>query len=401
MPIFEGGLSLDQFDSANSISVQTESALRIFRNAAVANTDPHARALGLYSDVSLGRDLKGRMMSLTTPRHLLSSRKNGCSWNPKGKLRTETNEFNTCAVEYNGEQCPDVFYGTCFERLFAPGKGVRDFASTEEGQALLAELLRRIYIGLGNSFFDLYNFANHPLITAANSESFYKVSVDEWVDYLDQQTSGDCGGLLTIIDELAGIGTKGYDLDIPNTSINETTGKFTGNIVNLIEDVKAAAPALLAEAIENGIQLADGRIVYPIVLMTAPEFTAYKDYIRSMAGTNELAYRYMVTGADGVTAMNRNVLMYDEMPVVRWDANSAFDAVVGTQSHRVAIVIPGMFGVLHDVQDLMQWDGLGLRIEQSTRIADKGKVFMDSTFRWGAGLANKDGMAMASNILHP
>jgi len=397
--MIEGGFGLTGTQTSRIISVQTESAFNIFDGVSVQQRDQYARALGLYGDVILGRDLNGRFASFSTPKHVLSDRKTGCAWNPKGGVRMNIEEFPTCPVEFDGEECPDVFYGTCFERLFAPGNGVRDLAGTAEGQALLAQMLRKLYQGLGNSFFDLYNFANHPLIEQANTAAFYNVGIEEWEDYVDQMLSGNCGGLITLIDELAAKGQAGYGLDI--STVNPGTGAFTGNIINLIEDLKAAAGAELTTAIESGMVMPDGQTRYPVILLTTAEFNAYKAYIRNLAGTNEMAYRYMLEGTDGTTNLMRNVLVYDNMPVVRWDACVGFDAITGAQSHRAAIVAPGVFGVLHDVSDLAQWEGMGLVVEQSTRVQDKGKIFMTTTFRWGAGLADPNFMVMASNILHP
>jgi len=398
MPVIEGGFGLTGTQTSRIITVQTESALNIFDGVAVQQRDQYARALGLYGEVILGRDLTGRFATFSTPKHLLSSRKMACAWNPKTGVRMNLEDFPTCPIEFDGEECPDVFYGTCFERLFAPGNGVRDLAGTAEGQALLAQMLRKIYQGLGNSFFDLYNFANHPLIEQANTGSFYNVGIEEWENYIDQMLSGECGGLITLLDELAAKGQNGYTMDI---SVNPSTGAFTGNIINLIEDLKASAGAELTTAIESGMIMPGGETRYPVILLTTAEFNAYKAYIRSLAGTNEMAYRYMLEGTDGTTKLMRNVLVYDNMPVVRWDACVSFDAITGADSHRAAIVAPGVFGVLHDVPDVRQWEGMGLVVEQSTQLKDKGKIFMNTTFRWGAGLADPNFVVMASNILHP
>ena len=139
----------------------------------------------------------------------------------------------------------------------------------------------------------------------------------------------------------------------------------------------------------------------PVFLVTRDIFNAYSAWIKAKAGTNELAYRYTIENSDGTTKLMHNVLMYDGMPVIRWDAPSRFDAITGAQSHRAAIVAPQVFGVLHDVADLKQFEGMNLIVEQSTRVQDKGKIFMTTNFRWGAGIANKDFISMASNILHP
>jgi hypothetical protein len=53
------------------------------------------------------------------------------------------------------------------------------------------------------------------------------------------------------------------------------------------------------------------------------------------------------------------------------------------------------------VADLQQWEGMGLMVEQSPLLRDKGRIDMTTTFRWGAGIANTDFMVMASKILHP
>ncbi len=402
MPMIEGGFSLESGQNGNIISVQTQSALRIFNNLTVKYVDQYARLLGLYGEVVLGNDKEARFMSFTTPRHILSSRKSGCSWHPKGKVRANTDIFPTCPVEYDGEECPDAFYGTCFERLFGPGNDVKDFYATPEAQQLLARLIEKVYLGLGNSFFDLYNFANHPLISEINTNSTYTVGTEEWEDYLDQMTSGDCGGLITLMDQLASEGMANLSLDIPETDLNIATGEYTGNIIDLIESLKAAAPAELKQAIASGM-LVNGQVRRPVVLLAYNEFEAYKAYIRSIAGTNELAYRYMIERQDGMTPMSSNVLMYDQMPVILWEAVSNFDAITGAQSHRAAIVAPGNFGVISDINSItnQQFNGQGLVMQQSPLLKDKGKIFMTTTYRWGAGIADPKFLVMASNVLIP
>lgn len=398
MPTLQGtGISFDQSASSRQIRVERRTALTIFENAAITQRDAEARALGLYGQVSVGRDLKAQFATLSTPRHMFRKRGNGCTWNPKGGMRMNVDSFPTCAIEYDGEQCPDAFYQTCFEQIFGTGRGAYEFAATEEGQKLFAAMLRKIYAGLGNSFNDLSNYANHPLIKQANLAGFYKVTVKEWEDYIDQQLSGECGGLITQLDELAALGTQGYTRGLAVDS----NMKYTGNFVTDLEALLGDATAELTTAVQSGVTLDNGTTRYPIVLATSEVFDSYKAQIRAMAGTNELAYRYMLEGGDGTTKMMRNVLTYDNMPVVRWDSNNAFDAITGAKQHRLAVVVPGMFGVLHDVDDLAQYNGMGLVVEQSKSLKDKGKVFMNTTLRWGAGIANPDLVAMASTVLHP
>ncbi len=400
MPVIEGGFGLTSTDSSNIITVQTETAVQIFDNVAVLEQDQFARELNLYGDVVIGSDLKGRFGSFGVPKHLLSNRKNGCTWNPKGKMRMNVNTFDTCAVEYDGEQCPDAFFGTCFERLFGPGNSVRDLYATQEGQMLIAKMLKKLYQGLGNSFFDLMHFANHPMIEDANTGAFYNVSEEEWADYIDQMLSGDCGGLITLMDALAAEGVSNYSPQIPLADINLTTKRYTGDVRALLQSVLENAPAELRSMADTGMMI-NGTLSYPVYCVTNDVYLALKSYINSIAGTNELAYRYMLERADGTTKLMRNVLMFDGLPVIRWDACARFDAITGAQSTRVALIAPQVLGVLHDVNDLRQWDGQGLIIEQSKRVQDKGKIFMSTTYRWGSGIADPDFISMASRIVHP
>ncbi len=400
MPSIEGGFGLTSDSAGRQITVTTESAVQIFDNISVLQTDPFARALNLYGDVVLDSELEGRFMSFTTPKHLLSARKMGCTWNPKGGMRMNIDTFPTCPVEFDGEQCIDTFYGTCFERLFGPGNEVRDFTSTEAGQKLLAEMLRKLYQGLGNSFFDLYHFANHPLITQANLEAFYKVGAKEWLDYTDQMLSGKCGGLITQLDALAAQGEKYYDMQIDLADLDVSKNRFTGDVIKLFEGLVDQASPELQSMVDTGM-IVNGVNRVPALMVTPDIFRAYKGWITSKAGTNELAYRYTIERTDGTTKLLPNVLMWDGLPIIKWDANPRFDAITGSQTHRAALVAPQVFGVLHDVRDLKQWEGQGLILEQSKRVQDKGKIFMTTTYRWGAGIANKDMISMASRILHP
>jgi len=406
MPILEGGFNFSSNSFANRIEVPTSAAITIFDNVAVLQRDQYARELGLYGEVVLGSDLEAKFMSFNTPKHLLGPRTSCTVWTPKGGLRPNIESFPTCPVEYDGTQCPDVFYGTCFEKWFGPGNMVRDFTGTAAGQKMFSLMLMKVYQGLGNSFFDLYNFANHPLISQVNTLGSYAVGVPEWEDYVDQMLDNGngknlCAGLITQLDALKNSG--GYPnlaLDIPESDINFTTGAYTGDIIALLDEIIAAAGPELETQINSGAMV-NGTMRYPIILATKAEFQALKNYYKSMAPTNELAYRYMIELSDGTTKLMPNVLYYENLPVVRWDAHASFDAVTGAQSHRVALVAPGVFGVLHDVSDLKQWEGMGLVIEQSKILRDKGRIDMTTTFRWGAAIADPRFIVMASKILLP
>lgn len=394
-PVQVEGITLNADRRTREVEITTESSLTFFEGVAVQANDISVNRLGLYSHVRVGRNRKAKFLSIRTPRHLLTARGNGCQWNPKGLARTKLNEFNTCPVEFNGEECPDAFYGTCFESIFGTGNDVRDFYATEQGQAVIAGLVNQVFTGLGNSLDDLANFANHPLIDLANENSFFTAGLEEWADYHDQQMSGDCGGLITQLDQLAAEGASGYDLEIPDADI-DTDGSYKGDIEALLNSLVARAKSEFKTMIRSS-----GMGFKPIILMTDPEYAALENYFLQTYASNPYAYLYAIKGDDGIGGLMPDVLKWKGLPVIRWDAVTRFDELVGSESHRVAIVAPGAFGIAHDVEDLAQFSGMGLRILQRLDAPYKGKIFMDTTFRWGAGIADTDFVVMASNIKHP
>lgn len=395
----DAGITLDTSRDRRFIEIQTEPSLRLFDKLAVINGDITADALGIYSRIGIGRDLKARFGSFNTPAHLFSSRKSGCAWNPKGGIRLGITELDTCPIEYQGEQCPDAFWGNCMEQIFGTGNAVRDLMGTAEGQAVLELFLRQLFIGLGNSFYEIVHFANHPMIETANTLGFYlnKVSAEEWADFYDQMTSITCGGIVTIMDELSAEGTPGFDLDIPDTDISGTA--YTGDVIALFESLLAAAKGPLRVMSTNGITTGAGR-QYPIIMVTDGIFRAYENYIMTQFSQLPQAYRYQLTRSDGEILTLPNVLQYKGLPVMRWEASTIFDEIVGSVSHRAAMFAPGVLGIAYDVPDLRQYEGLGVRMVQKLDAPDNGKVYMDSTLRVGAGLADPSLMVYASKLKH-
>lgn len=397
--IIEGIGKFEASASGNTFAMNLEDAVRVYDQYTVKQTDRIARALGVYSDVRLDRgSLKMRFASWSTPRNLFRARKNGCSWNPVSGPILSVDEYNTCPIEYNGEQCPDAFWNDCWERIFGQGNDINNLLATAEGQALVASMLRQIYTGLGNSFFDLANFAAHPRLTVVNNNGLWQGDAGSWADYYAQQTGVDCGGIVTLLDALRASGMLNLSVNIPLSDVNTTTKQYTGDIMDLVAAVKAASTPEMKAAMVNGV---NGRL--PVWLATAPVYEAYLNYIRSLAPGNELAYKFMVQVSDGETMMNREALMLDGMYFIQWDAFGPYDAITGDQSYRLALVVPGVFGVLSDLQDVQgaTFGGAGLIVQQSPLLKDKGLLWMAMNMRFGAGLADTNLITMASGTYRP
>ena len=130
------------------------------------------------------------------------------------------------------------------------------------------------------------------------------------------------------------------------------------------------------------------------MLVSKGIYDAYKDYIISTWSTIPEAFRLFIDGEQ-----QPGVLSYDGIPVVCMDEWTLFDEMVGVNSHRVVLTALGNMAIAHDIQPLDQFGGVGMRFEQSTRLKDKGAVYMNGTFRIGTAIADTDFMVNASRIL--
>jgi len=394
-----GAITIESAGENNYIKVRTSAWLNIFNRAAIIEGDVTNDMLGLYSRLIVDGEGKAKFGTIKTPKHLFRPRQNGCQWTPNGKIRMGLTEFDTCPIEYQGEQCPDAFWNSCFESLFTPGRGVRDLESGEIAR-VTAATMRQLAIGLGNSFFNLWNFANHPDITTADTNGTYLVPDDEWDDYFAQQVGSDsrpvnCSGMVTILDELANEGEPGYTIDIPNSDI--TAGAYTGDVVALFNKMVNAAKPELRTMSRRGVGSGANRR-YPIMLVTENIFQAYQDYLVTTFPQIPTILQYSLTGVSGGVSTVPGVLNWNGIPIVSWDAVTAFDEIVGTTSTKIALVTPGAFGVASDVRNLQQYQGMGLRMVQRLDPPYNGKIYMDTTLRWGAALADPEFVTYGRNV---
>lgn len=395
------GVVFTPTQNGNYFAITTESAINFFDKIAVQDRRFDTNELGLFQSLSIGSDRKARIGSLSTPKHLLRARKNGCVWSPKGKILTEVTEFPVFPIVYQGEECPDAFWNSCFERIFGTGNAVNDLMSSPEGAALVQNMLRRVYIGLGNSASDLVWYGNHPDIDTVNTSGFYKVSVAEWSEYYEQQTDTDLGGAMTLLDQLRSQGVEQYSVQIPDTDIDETTGEYIGDIEKLFQTmIKAAHPDFQAW-IKYGYMGANGVKYFPIMMLTQQLFNAYEQYLRQTFVNQPDMFEYTLRGENNAMTLLPGVLKYKNMPVVSWDEVGKFDQYTGAVSYKAGIFAPGFFGIAHDVTALQQFEGMGLVMNQRLDLPYQGQIFMQTNFNLGAGISDVNFGVYASNVKLP
>lgn len=384
-------ITVESNGNNNYIQVRTGAWLNIFNQAAIIEGDIVGDQLGLYSQLVVDGEGKAKFGTIKNAHHLFRPRQNGCVWQPNGKLRMGLTEFDTCPIEFQGEQCPDAFWNSCFESLFEPGRGVRDLESGVIAQ-LTAGAMTQLALGLGNSFYELFNFANHPDITTADDAETFSVDDERWAAFYAQMVGTDarpvnCSGIVTILDGLADDGETGYTVDIPAADV-DANHNYVGDVVALFYQMVDNAKSELKTMSRVGIGSGTVRRK-PILLVSYNIYKAYKDYLITTFPTNPAIMQYVLTGTSGAVSTVPGVLSWDGMPVVCWDAVTSFDEIVGTHSTKIALVAPGTFGLASDVRNLRQYQGMGLRMVQKLDPPDNGKIYMDTTLRWGAALADR------------
>lgn len=371
-------------------------AVALFRRVAIQETNYAQNELGMYSFASVGRSNKASFLSLSGPKHILQSRKNGCTFNPKGQLTNEITDVTMCPVEVNMEICPDSLWDSCFEQILGVGNGINDFFATPEGDQLLMHIMELVYTGLGNSYADLVQFGKHPLIAAANAANSYTVGQGEWNDYRDQQAS--CTGLITLVDALKAAGLPNYQYTIATADLSPNGLEFTGDAMGLIDQVINAAPGELATFLEARGSKGE----YGICSVSPSIYNRLEEQFMTTYGVISEGYRYRVSGMQ--TSLNGTntlpgVLLYKGVWVTRRNDWKKFDLITGTTTHRALLQAPGVLGLAHDVADIKQFGGQGLVLQRSPDIRDKGKISMITNYDVATAILNQDFLVNASLTL--
>lgn len=85
-------------------------------------------------------------MNMVGPAHIFSSRKNGCTWSPKGKIQLNVNEFGVCPIQAESELYPDACYwNACLKESLPLAMVLIDLMGTAEGRALMNKVTYLYY----------------------------------------------------------------------------------------------------------------------------------------------------------------------------------------------------------------------------------------------------------------
>lgn len=384
-------ISFGTIGSANTMLVPRDQAMQLMRTYVILHTAFAEDKLGLYTLKSVGNTGELSFMSFTPPKHVFQPRVNGCAWRPKGKIGSKQTKFTLDAIEYDGEQCPDGFWQKNWERIFGVGTDITKLAATPEGRALADEIVRLIYIGLGNSYHDLVDCGQHPLIDDADANGWYTVSASEWADYKDQQQTTT--GHLTIIDRLKTDGIDHYNVDI--TSFYDTnTGAFTGDAFDFLDKIIGARTRPFKIQERNSL-------IKGIIRLDEVSYQAYSDQLVNTYQNIPDTRALFINGVNGKESLAGG-LSYKGYAIIPETSWGTMDEICGVTTRRAVLSYQGVFGIGYDVPSLSdQYNGMGLIVQESPLMREKGRLDMWTTLKTGQLILDTDFVVNGSFTLTP
>ena len=245
-------------DDGAKLEINLDDATQFFRELTVKRGDIVNDRFGVYSFLPVGPSGTAKLLKMDYPKHILQGATNCQTFRPKGGATMSPDTISTMAIEYDGEQCADAFFGDCFERLLKLDNQKFDLeARDSEARAIIDMLVENLYVGLGNSYHDVAHFSRHPLISSANTNGTWNKETNtakEWTDFVDQMFATDYNddtveGLITLIDARKSAGDDHFNVEFAGgnggaDSFDATTGEYTGSDITAEFDkaIRAARP---------------------------------------------------------------------------------------------------------------------------------------------------------------
>jgi hypothetical protein len=376
-----GPFFLSQNGPSSSLTIETGEVAVLFEGKAILHPKLAGTQGGAITAAAIGSNGAINWTNLTGPKHLFKPRRNGCTWDPKGAIRMNSERIEVAPIEVQIEQCIDAFWTKAWERMLGTGRNIRNIMATPEGAKFLQYIINRIFDSMTNSTVDLAWWGKNAYIDAATTAHDFAVEDSEWDDFTEQMDI--VAGWNTIVATgAATIPHWNVAINAGDVSGGKYTGGVNGNITYYLDALLEASTPELQTLVESN----PDQVAYYV----APSlFKALKDYYVATYSNLDFA---RVLDMNGVP--NRNGLMYDGVEVWAMREWSAFDRIVGVNSHIMYLGAKGVFGVAHDI-DQLDGTGAGLSVTTWDQQPHKGKTYIDSDLKMGMGILDKDLLSRA------
>jgi hypothetical protein len=384
----------------NVLTFNPETSITMMRDMAILRPDLGANVLGLHSYVNVGRDGKARWGHFSGSQHTLKSRTNNCSWDPKGRMKFDLKQLTACDKEYQQELCPGSLWDTCWEGLLGVGNEKKDWNATPEGASFLRMAIEEMYRTIGNDYYDVVYFSNHPNIEASQENDYWLaagVDPQEWDDYVDQQLDSDCSGILTTAEMIKLTeGWSHFNLEIKPEDVDGD--RYTGDAIALLNKaIRLRRPKFKAWRLRPQ----DKKLARPTINVTPGIFDRLIEQYTTAYGNIPQGWMLRTEGELGVSMPMAGIIAFGGYWVISREDWTTMDAVTGITSHIVMMQAPGVLGIAGDVSPTGQYNGMGLVINQKVLPPDRGKTYFETIFKVSGMILDTDFIVYGSLYLTP
>lgn len=387
-------------ETSNLLTIETGTALQIIRDYSVLKPDLGMNILGLHTGVQVGPDNKAKWGKFRAARFAARKRDSSCAWNPGGGTKFDVESVDVCGKQHQSEFCVGTLWDSCWEKLLAIGVDANDIEATAEGSRLLSILIEKEYETIGNDYYDLAYFANHPTIAESETNGYWVengVDATDWNNYHTMQTQDSCGGIMTVAESLkTDEGFDHFNVEISTSDVNGKT--FTGDAIALLRTVISKRTADFKTWSKSRF---DSPIARPIISVTEGIFNRYKEQLTAQFNGIPQGYQLLVGGEGGIQMPMADVLMFDGYWVVNRTDWATLDAMTGMTSHIVMMTAPGVLGIAYDVSPMAQYRGMGLVVNQWNAAPYLGKTFFHTNYKVGAAILDHKYVVYGSLYLAP
>lgn len=296
---------------------------------------------GVYAYMQFTTDLTFRIHYHQGTGFLWQPHQN-CSWTPTGTISMNEMEITPCKAKLNEQFCYDEYFNSTF-RAFLEWSAGPTIGFSEAGQQandmLVRTLMRNATLGARMT---LTAGKLHDLTTVE-----FNTGVSTRIEDAFRRTAGTCKGWIELAVEL-GANPETSHLDggyIRPADISSDGKDFIGDgrdIVGLYDEIFAACPDPLRDALIEGGVGAFGNSFWPMFLVGLPEYRAV-DTAWKAQKTNPLQNEPRITRREfQYEGRTLHVFFIDDTVVVPLTEVSQYDKYLTGTSHFAYLTISGV-----------------------------------------------------------
>lgn len=383
----------ERLNGSNLLKVDVESAVFFVKNYAIQQEDIVLDSMDFYNISTNVRDGKVKFIQATTDSYITTPRKAGCAWDPVSGFSMNMSEVALASAQVQFEHCTEDVIG--WENTYGQGNDVDDLLATEFGTALFTEIITLIYSAIGNDFNKMFWLGKHPVIASAKAS--WVGDIDKWNRM--ETTLNTAGGILTIVDKLQSEGVPQMNVQIVESEIN-SAGKFTGDINAFFQKMVDA----MTPEFKTLVSKKKAYNIKPVILVSDTFFVAYKKWLSDRYVAIPESYRYKLSddycAANGCAAgsIAEDVLEWEGFWVKNMNAWDTLAADLQITHLRALMTVPKNLCAGLDVREDSLYNGMGLIVEQSTRIQDRGKIAGTTNYRMATAVVDPKYIVNASYL---